>query len=180
MSRILSRGGARILSRGVCLSACWDITPPGTRHPQSRHFPRPGTPWTRHTPLGQTPPEPSTPQDHAPPHGAVHAGRYGQQAGGMHPTGMQSYLLINFGFKPHQIPLYYCPPCNYCVGFVVLSIVVIFMKRLCRKSSIRIVGTRVQAWYNTKLFLRGPCFVCKLALRHQSELFSPLNVFQVE
>ena len=39
--------------------------PPGTRHP-----PGPGTP-------------PS----------AVHAGRYGQQAGGTHPTGMQSCLL---------------------------------------------------------------------------------------
>ena len=25
---------------------------------------------------------------------AVHAGRYGQQAGGMHPTGMQSCLIM--------------------------------------------------------------------------------------
>ena len=64
----------------------WSRHPPGTRHPQSRH-PRqgrhplgPGTPpWSRHPP----PPR-------ADPPGAVHAGRYGQQAGGMHPTGMQS------------------------------------------------------------------------------------------
>ena len=41
--------------------------PPGSRHP-----PRSRPPWE------QTPPPP------------VHAGRYGQQAGGMHPTGMQS------------------------------------------------------------------------------------------
>ena len=27
--------------------------------------------------------------------GAVHAGRYGQQAGGTHPTGMHSYLNIS-------------------------------------------------------------------------------------
>ena len=33
--------------------------------------------------------EQTPPQDQAPPC-AVHAGRYGQQAGGMHPTGMQS------------------------------------------------------------------------------------------
>ena len=37
----------------------------------------PGTPPTRHLPS------------------AEHAGRYGQCAGGTHPTGMQSYLLIN-------------------------------------------------------------------------------------
>ena len=30
------------------------------------------------------------------PLGAVHAGRYGQQAGGMHPTGMQSYVQMFF------------------------------------------------------------------------------------
>ena len=36
-----------------------------------------------------------TPRDQVHPLGAVHAGRYGQQAGGMHPTGMQSCLLIS-------------------------------------------------------------------------------------
>ena len=38
------------------------------------------------------PPRPGTPQDQAPPGAgtphAVYAGRYGQEAGGMHPTGM--------------------------------------------------------------------------------------------
>ena len=46
-----------------------DQAPPQTMHPQSRH----------------PPPGPGTPC-------AVHAGRYGQQAGGMHPTGLQSCL----------------------------------------------------------------------------------------
>ena len=41
---------------GVCLSACWDTTPPG----------------------------------------AEHAGRYGQRAGGTHPTGMQSCSISIF------------------------------------------------------------------------------------
>ena len=51
-SVILSTGGGG----GVCLSACWDTTPPRTRHPRTRHplsrHP-PGTrhpPRTRHTP----------------------------------------------------------------------------------------------------------------------------------
>ena len=75
-------------------------------------------PWTRHHPLGpapqdQAPPHwtkhptgPSTPLDQATPLGpdplspwtrhppcAVHAGRYGQQMGSTHPTGMHSCLL---------------------------------------------------------------------------------------
>ena len=78
---------------GVCLSACWDTTPPGPATPRSRHPlpPGPGTPRERTPPQsrhlqGQDPPE------QAPP-GAVHAGRYGQRAGGMHHTGMQSCCL---------------------------------------------------------------------------------------
>ena len=52
----------------------WDQVPsPGTRQ---------APPWTRHPPGPGTPPPP-----------AEHTGRYGQRAGGMHPTGMQSYLL---------------------------------------------------------------------------------------
>ena len=42
------------------------------------------------TPQEQTPPCP----DQTPP-GAVHAGRYGQQAGGTHPTGVHSCLNFN-------------------------------------------------------------------------------------
>ena len=63
-----------------------------------------------HPPSDQTPPRPDIPSppgpgpapDHAPPEQtpppgpgtpcAVYAGRYGQQAGGMHPTGLQSCL----------------------------------------------------------------------------------------
>ena len=68
--------------------------------------PRPGTPpWTRYTPLDQVPPpRPGTPPNQVPPWtryppDQVHPpragtpptpGRYGQQAGGMHPTGMHS------------------------------------------------------------------------------------------
>ena len=77
--------------------------PPGTRypakdqvHPQSRYTPpEPGTPpGTRYTPQDQIHPSgPGTPPHrtrYTPPPGAVHAGRYGQQAGGTHPTGMHS------------------------------------------------------------------------------------------
>ena len=39
-----------------------------------------------------TPPEADTPP------GTVHAGRYGQQAGSMHPTGMQSCFWLNSPF----------------------------------------------------------------------------------
>ena len=63
-------------------------TPPGTRY----------TPETRYTPWYQVhPPGPGMPwyQVHPPPRTrytpqTVHAGRYGQQAGGTHPTGMHS------------------------------------------------------------------------------------------
>ena len=60
-------------------------------------------PWTRYTPLRPgTPPRdhvhplgPGPPPGPGTPPGAVHAGRYGQQVGGMHPTGMHScYLWI--------------------------------------------------------------------------------------
>ena len=56
-----------------------------------------------HTLPEQAPARADNPQEQAPPLGAgmpptcaVHAGRYGQQAGGMHPTGMQSCWLHNF------------------------------------------------------------------------------------
>ena len=52
----------------------------GIHHPN--HPPPPGS----GIPLGPGPPGPDTPH-------AVHAGRYGQQAGGMHPTGIQSCCL---------------------------------------------------------------------------------------
>ena len=55
---------------GVCLSACWNTNPPGKADPYGKADP----------PGKETPPC------------AVHAGRYGQQASGMHPTGMQFLL----------------------------------------------------------------------------------------
>ena len=69
----------------------------GTPHPRTRgrHPPpqdqRQAPFWTtgRHPCPGQTPPD----QRQAPP-GTVHAGRYEQQVGGTHPTGMQSCLFL--------------------------------------------------------------------------------------
>ena len=57
----------------------WDQAPPRTRHPRDQ-----ASPWHQ-----APPPRADTSQDQAPPKG-VYAGRYGQQAGGMHHTGMQS------------------------------------------------------------------------------------------
>ena len=56
---------------------------PGT-HPEQTPHPGPGTPQTRHPPCDQ-----ASPGGRHPP-STLHAGRYGQEAGGMHPTGMQS------------------------------------------------------------------------------------------
>ena len=84
-------------------------TPPGTRYTSLG----PGTsPGTRYTPLGPgtPPPRPGTPPrtrytpprtryplgPATPPPGAKHAGRYGQRAGGTHPTGMQSCFIVVF------------------------------------------------------------------------------------
>ena len=66
--------------------------------PDQVHPPGPGTPQTRYTPPGpgtplrtRYPPDQVHPrQDQVHPPGAEHAGRYGQRAGGPHPTGMQS------------------------------------------------------------------------------------------
>ena len=70
----------------------WEQTPPKSRHPLE-----PGPPWSR----PQTPPraDPSQtrqpPPPSRPPPSAVHPGRYGQQAGGTHPTAMQSRLYVH-------------------------------------------------------------------------------------
>ena len=57
-------------------------TPPRSRHPPGSRHP----PWEQTPPLGaDTPPPP-----------AEHAGRYGQRAGGTHPTGMQSCIMWTF------------------------------------------------------------------------------------
>ena len=53
----------------------WAGTPPPDRYPPGMYT----LPLGRNTPLGRYTPT-----------GTVHAGRYGQQAGGTHPTGMHS------------------------------------------------------------------------------------------
>ena len=54
------------------------------------HTPRLGSPRSRHPPGADTP--------RSRPPCAVHAGRYGQQAGGMHLTGMQSCVILSVQF----------------------------------------------------------------------------------
>ena len=85
---------------GVCLSACWDTTPPRPgRHPlgPGRHPPGSGRhPQTRQTPPDQV--DPPGPGRHPP---GKHTPAYGLPAAGTHPTGMHScwqcsqYLELN-------------------------------------------------------------------------------------
>ena len=55
-SRMCTVRSSSRLSRGVCLSACWDTNPPGTRPPPKTRHP----PGTRH-PRGADPHRPGTP-----------------------------------------------------------------------------------------------------------------------
>ena len=66
-------------------------------------------------PGGDTPnPGPGPPPEQAPPEHppcAVHAERYGQQAGGMHPTRMQScFIFMQFSRKFDRIICCHPPP----------------------------------------------------------------------
>ena len=98
--------------------------PPASRHPPGKSEPPPpqqGDPLTRQTPkqgdspLARRPPwqgDPPTGKADPPTPCAVHAGRYGQQAGGMHPTGMQSCLteklenpICCFHFSIHKFSI---------------------------------------------------------------------------
>ena len=74
---------------GVCPIACWD-TPLG-RHPPE-HNPPGANPLGHHLPGSRHPLGEDTPWN---PPCTVHAGRYGQQAGGTHPTGMHTFLRKN-------------------------------------------------------------------------------------
>ena len=60
---------------------------------------------SRHPPPGADTPHPQeqTPPRSRPLPGTVHAGRYGQQAGGMHPTGMQSCLIMKILFDLREV-----------------------------------------------------------------------------
>ena len=73
----LSTGG-----RGVCLSACWDIHPPGADPPEQT----------------SPPSRPPREQTHTPPRKQTPA--YGQRAVGTHPTGMHSCYIT---FDAYQI-----------------------------------------------------------------------------
>ena len=78
--------------------------PSGSRHPQA------DTPWEQTHPQEQTPPKADTPPC------AVHAGRYGQQAGGSY---WNTYLFYFFLYryiltgKFHLENLLLCPKNNY-------------------------------------------------------------------
>ena len=81
-----------LFTGGVCLSANWATTVPGKESPPARQDP-PGKethPSGKANPTGK-----ETPRQGDPP-GTVHARRYGQQTGGMHPTGMQFLWRIFF------------------------------------------------------------------------------------
>ena len=94
---------------GGSVSVHAGIPPPLTRQPQTRHPPGSRHPLDQAPPLGADPPGPvptgsrspqtryppgSNPPDQTPPLCAVHAGRCGKRAGGMHPTGMQSCCYL--------------------------------------------------------------------------------------
>ena len=89
---------SKVMFLQVCVcpqvGSTWAGTPPEPGTPPRTRYtpPGPGTPsGTRYTPWDQVHPPGTryTPQ-------AVHAGRYGQQVGGTHPTGMHSCLAVLF------------------------------------------------------------------------------------
>ena len=86
LSVILFTGGAYPI-------ACWDTPPPGQAHPLGRYppgrYPQVGTPPGRYTTSRYTPSQAGIPRAGAPTSAQCVLG-YGQQAGGTHPTGMQS------------------------------------------------------------------------------------------
>ena len=108
----LSTGG-----EGVCLSACWDANPPGSRQTPPDQADPPGTRQTPPPPgPGRLPPDQAdTPQDQADtprpgrhPPGTRHTPirkqtpAYGLREAGTHPTGMHSCWLN------HSTPVYRC------------------------------------------------------------------------
>ena len=84
---ILFTGGSVSVHAGI-------PPPPGTdTHPRA-DTPGTDTPSGADTLRADTPPKQTPLLEHTSP-SAEHAGRYGQRAGGTHPTGMQSCLKIN-------------------------------------------------------------------------------------
>ena len=85
---------------GVCPSACWDTQPQPPPAPEADTTLRTDTPhpWSR-------------------PPCTVHAGGYGQQAGGMHPTGMHTCYKCIFKRikKKKMVP---CVSCHFQVTVI--------------------------------------------------------------
>ena len=92
---------------GVCLSACWDTQPPGSRHPLLQQIPWDQTPPVSRHPPEQTPLEADICPGNRHPSCTVHAGRYGQQSGGTHPTKMDTCPKVNIVKNPLLL-LYLC------------------------------------------------------------------------
>ena len=90
MSRILfTGGGSTWAGTPQAGTPCWAGTTLLGRYPLGRYSP------SRYNPqAGTIPRQVHTPWVCTPPLKAVHAGSYGQQAGGTHPTGMLSCVLF--------------------------------------------------------------------------------------
>ena len=101
-----------ILFTGGGLPQCMlGYHPPRSRPPRSRPPLTADTPWKQtHPPEADPfPPGSRPPQKQTPPCTVLHAGRYGQQAGSMHPTAtMESFLKILS--KKECIPVGCIPP----------------------------------------------------------------------
>ena len=93
-SRQLQKWGVQLLPPATKLGQGYVFT--GVCHSVNREG-VPDTPQTRYIPPGA-----DTPQDQVHPPDAEHAGRYGQWAGGAHPTGMQS-CFDHLSGKLHEI-----------------------------------------------------------------------------
>ena len=90
----------RSLGQGnIFRSVCQEFCPQGGS--ASVHAGIPHPPQDRAPPQTRYPPPGS--RHHTPP-GAEHAGRYGQRAGGTHPTGMESWIILSlFGLTPNKL-----------------------------------------------------------------------------
>ena len=96
-----------------------DRPPPKQGDPPGKAEP----PWQGRPPLAKQTPWQGDPPGKADPPCVVHAGRYGQQAGGMHPTGMQFLLCIR--------------PCLSCFVKIVIHIVAVkdvYQQKVSRES----------------------------------------------
>ena len=97
-----------LFTGGVCLSACWNTTQPGSRYPPRSRHPSPGAgtspPWAgtppeQSTPSGSRHPpgadNPTPPSRHPPSKGYPTNRDTATAADGTHPTGMHSSSKLN-------------------------------------------------------------------------------------